>query len=61
MGKKKELIELGEVDQGMTNITWNGEVYKYPRKPPSVPLKTIWREDDGKFQIRQKNVDSNLV
>lgn len=61
IGKKKEFLELSEVNQGMTNISWNGENYEYPRKPPVVPLKNIWRESDGKFQVRQEDTDSNSI
>ena len=47
---------LGDEDTQMTNITLNGNVYEYPRKPPALPsknevtIKDIEIGKDGKFR-----------
>ncbi|KAH9222263.1 hypothetical protein DL95DRAFT_518658 [Leptodontidium sp. 2 PMI_412] len=60
-GKKNEFLELSDVSdssQVMTNITVNGEEYTYPRNPPAVPPKTIWRDSDGKFKVQAEHVET---
>ncbi|KAH8653225.1 hypothetical protein BGZ60DRAFT_533409 [Tricladium varicosporioides] len=39
LGKPKNLLDLSDDDVGMTNITWNGKDFEYPRKPPMLPPK----------------------
>lgn len=60
-GKKKNFKELSDVDSRLTNITWNGEMYEYPRKPPVVPVKSISREPDGKFRTCREENSNDLV
>ncbi|KAH6665001.1 hypothetical protein B0J14DRAFT_607146 [Halenospora varia] len=39
LGKPKHFLDLSDDNVGMTNTTWNGKDFEYPRKPPMLPPK----------------------